>query len=103
MAEAQHGYRWTYTKHGCRCDECKAANTDYQRELRERKRNGERTSARMDASMARDYVGVLRRNGWSYRAIGAEAGLTDITIRKIHMGQARAEALNIQAILAIPE
>ena len=101
MTEIAHGARWTYTKHGCRCDECKAANTDYQRELRGRKRSGERTSARMDASQAQAKIIELRDAGWSYRAIGAEAGLTDITIRKIHQGQVRAEALNIQAILSI--
>ena len=101
MTEVAHGARWTYTKHGCRCDKCKAANTDYQRELRQRKRDGERTSARMDASQAQAKIQDLRDLGWSFRGIGAEAGLTDITIRKIYDGQARAEALNIQAILAI--
>jgi hypothetical protein len=97
----EHGKRWTYTKHGCRCDECRTANTTYQRELRQRKRDGERTSARMDAGQAQAHITELRAAGWSYRAIGAEAKLTDITIRKIHNGQVRAEALNIQAILSV--
>lgn len=32
----QHGSRWTYKNHGCRCDECRAANTEWHREHRAR-------------------------------------------------------------------
>lgn len=30
----EHGTRYAYVRHGCRCEECGAANRDYQREHR---------------------------------------------------------------------
>lgn len=41
---ARHGTRQRY-KEGCRCPECGAANTDYHRDLRERKMHGDVGSA----------------------------------------------------------
>ena len=32
-----HGTRYGYSDFGCRCDECKAANTAYARQLRQQK------------------------------------------------------------------
>lgn len=42
---AQHGTRHRYVD-GCRCDECKAANSDYERDRRQRHANGEVVSRR---------------------------------------------------------
>ena len=39
---AQHGLRSTYVRWGCRCDPCKAANTNYQRQRRGRPTTAER-------------------------------------------------------------
>lgn len=36
--DPRHGRPSTYTNHLCRCDLCRAANTAYYRELRERRR-----------------------------------------------------------------
>ena len=36
-ASLQHGKRTTYIQWGCRCQECKRANADYQRGARERR------------------------------------------------------------------
>lgn len=41
----QHGTRHRYIN-GCRCDECKAANSDYERDRRQRHANGEVVSQR---------------------------------------------------------
>jgi hypothetical protein len=38
----QHGTRSTYTQYGCRCEECTAANREYDRERRRRERRGDR-------------------------------------------------------------
>lgn len=37
---AAHGGRTMYQKDGCRCDDCRAANTRYHREYRARRRVG---------------------------------------------------------------
>ena len=34
MSGRQHGTRAKYTQDKCRCDECRAANTDYQQYLK---------------------------------------------------------------------
>ena len=38
MSDPTHGTYSRYVKHGCRCDECKAAGTAYAKEYRERLR-----------------------------------------------------------------
>jgi len=37
--DPRHGTLNGYINHGCRCDRCKAANTEYQAGVREAKRN----------------------------------------------------------------
>lgn len=96
-----HGQRWSYTKHGCRCDECRAANTDYHRELRARKRAGERVTRLINATMAREHIVTLHDEGYSYREIARRSGLAFNTILKIRDGQVRADFANVVAILDV--
>lgn len=35
-----HGSRVSYTAHGCRCPQCRQANTEYTRDYRKRRRPG---------------------------------------------------------------
>jgi hypothetical protein len=39
-SELQHGTRAAYTRWGCRCDRCRAANTHYFRSYRARRKAG---------------------------------------------------------------
>ena len=93
----QHGKRWTYIN-GCRCSECKAANTDYMRELAQRRREGDYVRTRVDASLAREAIDELLEAGWSLRAIAREVEVTDTTIRRIVNGQDRCDLMLVAAL-----
>ncbi len=96
----KHGTRWSYLN-GCRCDLCTAANTDYHRELRHRRKAGEQGSVRMDGELVREWIEELYAAGWSYRGIALEVGLSDTTVRRIAQGQARVEAVHAAKILNV--
>lgn len=59
----KHGTRSTYLSHGCRCDECRAANTQWSRDLRERKRRGEHVAPRQLADGERPILAGNRKHG----------------------------------------
>lgn len=55
-----HGKRYTYTKHKCRCPECKRANAEYKSYKTAQYRNLQASAAREDASAdAQDFLSKL--------------------------------------------
>jgi hypothetical protein len=78
---AQHGTRHRYID-GCRCDDCKAANRDYQRDLRWRHANGEAGQRATVVSLPAAQEPVVSGPGPVERAVTSEiGGLTQADMR----------------------
>jgi hypothetical protein len=78
---AQHGTRHRYID-GCRCDDCKAANRDYQRDLRWRHANGEAGQRATVVSLPAAQEPVVSGRGPVERAVTSEiGGLTQADMR----------------------
>lgn len=82
----QHGKRWTYMQ-GCRCAECRAANTTYHR----RRRHGEAKQRTLVAvSLVRPKLDEARET-MSIREIARRCDVSDTTIHRILDGQQGVE------------
>jgi len=78
---AKHGTRHRYID-GCRCDDCKAANRDYQRDLRWRHANGEAGQRATVVSLPAAQEPVVSGPGPVERAVTSEiGGLTQADMR----------------------
>ena len=78
---AKHGTRHRYID-GCRCDDCKAANRDYQRDLRWRHANGEAGQRATVVSLPAAQEPVVSGRGTVERAVTSEiGGLTQAEMR----------------------
>ena len=75
---AKHGERGTYTA-GCRCEECRSANRQYQSR---RARVGYATT-QVDATEVRAHIQWLRANGMGARTIAEAAGIARSTITQM--------------------
>ena len=98
MSGRQHGTRAKYTQDKCRCDECRAANTDYQRQ-----RTRRIAPTLVDASRARKHIVELRANGVGRRQIAAESGVSVSMISKITKGSDRIRPRTEAAILGVTQ
>ncbi len=95
---AIHGRRGTYTNHGCRCEECRAAHNHYWQAWRA----GRRLRAFVDATECAEHVRFLRRNGFSWRHIGNAAGIAPSTVLRLARGDvARVDARYADRLLAV--
>lgn len=79
-----HGVRARYSA-GCRCDECRAANTAYERK-RARHRVWHGPDVLVDAKRARQHLKRLSRKDVGRRTVGAAADVGDTTLSKIIAG-----------------
>ena len=98
MSGRQHGTRAKYTQDKCRCDECRAANTDYQRQRTRRV-----APTLVDASRARKHIIELRASGVGRRQIAAESGVSVSMISKIVKGSERIRPRTEAAILGLTQ
>jgi len=84
-ASRPHGHRLRYMA-GCRCTECRAANTAY-----ERKRSVERKAGRGNgivcAAAARSHLAQLSRTGVGRRTVQAVSGVADTVLQDLIAGR----------------
>lgn len=90
-----HGTRNRYVVGRCRCDECRAANTAYERARNQARAAGD-WNGYVPADRARRHIAKLSRNGIGYKAINAvsdvgRAILVDIISGKRQQIRARTE------------
>ena len=101
-----HGTRACYTVHRCRCDDCRAANTAYQRHRQQWDREFPYVAPPMvDAGRALMHIRSLMEKGMGKRQIAKVSGVTLSVISDIVYGRADRTATRIrreteQAILA---
>lgn len=79
-----HGVRSRYNS-GCRCDECRAANTAYERKrVRQRMKHG--PDGLVDAKRARRHLLRLSKKDVGRRAVSAACDVGNTTLEKIKSG-----------------
>ena len=79
-----HGTKRRYSKAGCRCDECRRANTMWMKAYKLRKLQGiPAPQDRVDATGAHRRLGALHVLGWSTPAVAAHAQISVETLRDI--------------------
>lgn len=80
-----HGLRSTYVK-GCRCDDCRRANREYQAQLARRQaqaRFNPEAAYLVDASEVRRHLAHLRAAGIGRRQIAAISGVSETVILRL--------------------
>lgn len=97
-----HGTRLKYMS-GCKCLDCKAANSQYERERKKARKEG-KWNGIISAKKARSHIKRLSKKGIGYKTIADVAGLAASTLFKIKSGERlylRAE--NERRILSVDE
>lgn len=80
-----HGKRATYVK-GCRCDECRQANTAYQSKLAKRQAHlkfNPEAAYLIDSKPVRDHIAMLRLSGMGRRQIAKLSGCSETVIMRL--------------------
>lgn len=83
-ANKPHGSRIRYMA-GCRCDECRRANTDYEKDRQIARKNGEWNGI-VPAARARRHLSRLSRLGVGRRAVQAATDIADSILVMIRNG-----------------
>lgn len=97
-ATAPHGTNNRYNHGACRCDLCRAAHTQWQREWRRRGR------VMVDAKAARRHLRRLARLGVGHRAVAYACDVDRNAVQSIRQGrQRRIWAVTEARILAVDE
>jgi hypothetical protein len=95
-----HGNRIKYMG-GCRCQECRRANTAYERERAARRRAGE-WNGLVSADAARKHLAELRYQGVGRRAVNLATDVSDTVLQDIIAGRKqRIRARTARLILAV--
>jgi len=95
----RHGILTSYSKHGCRCDPCRAAAAKASKAWRLRRHRG--VEHLVDADPLREHVAALMAGGMSFKAIALTAGwssrnaLADAMTRKRVMPRTLARVLAV--------
>jgi hypothetical protein len=104
----QHGTRAMYVAERCRCEPCRAAHRDYNREWERRRSRAqvwgieEVEPAFVDVTEARDHLAWLSGNGVGSRTVSEVTGLARSTVLSIARGeQVVARQETIDRILAV--
>lgn len=101
-AEKPHGTRMRYMS-GCKCPECRAANSRYECE-RARERKAGNSNGIVSAKKARKHILKLSKVGIGYKTIADAAGISPSCIFKIRTGERQnLRAMNEKRILAVDE
>lgn len=99
-ADRPHGDRLRYIA-GCRCSECRAANSAYERSRIAARRAGD-WNGFVSAARARAHMLALAKQGVGRRAIGAASDVADSILSKIRSGERQQiRARTERAILAV--
>lgn len=86
---------------GCRCDPCRRANADYERELAAKRRRGEGNGF-VSAEPAREHLARLSAAGVGYRTAADAARVSGSTVGKVVYGQrTKIRAQTARRILAV--
>lgn len=86
---------------GCRCDACRAANTEYERQRRAARGSGG-WNGMVDADRARAHIRRLQRQGIGFKHIADSAKVPPSTVGKIlYGGRDKVRALTERRILAV--
>ncbi|MGC2239174.1 MAG: hypothetical protein WA584_23665 [Pyrinomonadaceae bacterium] len=80
-----HGTRIKYVA-GCRCADCRAANTGYELRRAQARREGD-WNGLVSAEPAKEYINFLSRRGMGRRAVSEKSGVCSSTIQKIKSGE----------------
>lgn len=99
-AQRPHGVRLRYMA-GCRCRECRRANTQYEIQRAQARKAGDWNGI-IDATSARAHMIKLSRQGVGRRAVQAATGIADSTLFAIRSGQkVRIRARTARKILTV--
>lgn len=107
MSHRQHGDRAKYVVEKCRCDLCRKACRDYERQRTRNRAYGK--VAYIDAEPARQHVRSLGAQGMGWKRVARSAGLSPSTVWKLMYGNPtigrapnkRVRAATANAILAV--
>lgn len=101
-AEKPHGTRLRYMS-GCKCDDCRRANSQYECERAKARKNGHWNGI-VSAKKARSHIKKLSKKGIGYKTVADVAGLAASTVFKIRQGERKfLRAENERKILAVDE
>jgi hypothetical protein len=99
-AERPHGTRLRYIS-GCKCFHCRRANSDYERERKAARENGDWNGI-VPADQARDHLKSLSRAGVGKRAVAASSDICMTVLQDIRTGKKRQiRARTARKILAV--
>lgn len=86
---------------GCRCMVCRAANSRYQTEREQRKREGEGNPL-TDAAPAREHIRALSKKGIGYKTVAEYSGVGKSTLFQVMTGKKRqVRKATLEAVLAV--
>jgi len=95
-----HGDRLRYLS-GCRCDECRRANTNYEKARAAARKSGDWNGI-VSASRAQKHIKALSAHGIGRRAVGDVCGVAETTLVEIISGRKKnIRARTERAILAV--
>jgi len=95
------GSRAKYIGGGCRCLQCRAANSRYETERAAARKRGE-WNGLVSADRARAHLSMLSRQGVGRRAVGAASDVGDTTLQQIRNGaKTQIRANTEKRILAV--
>ena len=95
----RHGILTSYSKHGCRCDPCRAAAAKASKAWRRDNYLG--VVKLVDAQPLKDHVAMLMAAGMSFRAISLTAGYTSRNALADSMTRSRVRPATLARILAV--
>ena len=95
----KHGTLTAYSKHGCRCDPCRAAAAKASKAWRRDNYLG--IVKLVDAQPLKDHVAMLMASGMSFRAIALTAGYTSRNALADSMTRSRVRPATMARILAV--
>jgi hypothetical protein len=99
-ADKPHGTRLRYVA-GCKCFQCRRANSDYERERKAARAAGD-WNGLVPAERARTHLASLSRRGVGRRAVAAASDICPTVLQDIRTGRkARIRARTERKILAV--
>lgn len=102
MAERPHGTRSRYAS-GCKCVPCRAANSRYETERFQARRNGD-WNGYVSAATAREWLSRLSKKGVGRHSVCAASGVSDTILYAIITGRRlKIRARTERRILAVDE
>jgi hypothetical protein len=99
-ADKPHGTRIRYMG-GCKCDECRAANTNYEKERAIARKNGE-ANGLVSTELVRKHMLKLSKKGIGYKSVGDITDLSKTVLFAIYSGNKKqCRAMTAKKILGV--